>query len=58
MRRERKREQTEKKKKKTSREEAADQSWVPTEITLFIHIKSFLNMDSREQSGSLSALRL
>lgn len=57
MRRERKREQTEKKKKK-SREEAADQSWVPTEITLFIHIKSFLNMDSREQSGSLSALRL
>lgn len=54
---ERKREQTEKKKKK-SREEAADQSWVPTEITLFIHIKSFLNMDSREQSGSLSALRL
>lgn len=57
LRRERKREQTEKKKKK-SREEAADQSWVPTEITLFIHIKSFLNMDSREQSGSLSALRL
>lgn len=40
---------------KTSREEAADRSWLSTEIALFVHIKSFLNMDSREQSASLSA---
>lgn len=28
-----------KKKKKNSREEAADQSWLQTEITLFLHIE-------------------
>lgn len=45
-----------KKKKKASRDEPADQSWVSTEIALFMHIKSFLNMDSSEQSAFLSAL--
>lgn len=40
------------------REETADESRVPTELALFIHIKSVLNMDSREQSASLSGLRL
>ena len=42
--------------KKTSRDEAADQSWLPTELTLFVHIKSFLNMESGEQPAFLSAL--
>lgn len=37
-----------------SAEEAADRSLVPTGITLFAHIKSFLNVDSREQSTILS----